>query len=56
MNNQPKVDPDSLPPEEKEARAKLSPKQRRKADRLYLKAQGLSKPRLKKLLRRRPSQ
>ena len=51
QNNQPKVDPESLPPEEKEARASLNRKQRKVADRKFLKAAGKKKLRLRKLLR-----
>lgn len=49
-----KVNPEALPEEEKEARASLNRSQRKKADRKFLKAQGKQRPRLKKLLRRKP--
>lgn len=48
-----KVSPEALPEEEREARASLNRRQRKAADKKFLKAEGLKKPRLRKMLRRK---
>jgi hypothetical protein len=49
-----RVNPEALPEEEQEARASLNRRQRKAADKKFLKSRGVKKPRLRKLLRRNP--